>query len=73
MPRHQDSAKFTTAEKAENHDNLMPLLNSMYHEFQELSKKKPDGVLKQAQGGNRKSAAAGHTWNPRRRTDESIS
>ena len=35
----------TTAEKTEKHDNLMPLLNSMFREFQELSKKKPDGVL----------------------------
>ena len=25
--------------------SLMPLLSSMFHEFQELSKKKPDGVL----------------------------
>ena len=40
MPR--DS---TTTEKAEKHDNLMPLLNSMFREFQELSKKKPDGAL----------------------------
>ena len=35
----------TTAEKTEKHDNLMPLLNSMFREFQELSKKKPDGAL----------------------------
>ena len=45
MPRTRDSFDSTTAEKAEKHDDLMPLINSMYHEFQELSKKKPDGVL----------------------------
>ena len=45
MPGTRDSFDSTTAEKAEKHDDLMPLINSMYHEFQELSKKKPDGVL----------------------------
>ena len=45
MPRKPKRSDFTTAEKAEKHDNLMPLLNSMFREFQELSKKKPDGVL----------------------------
>ena len=29
----------------EKHDNLMPLLQSMLGEFQELSKKKPDSAL----------------------------
>ena len=45
MQRNLNSSDFTTAEKAEKHDNLMPLLNSMFREFQELSKKKSDGVL----------------------------
>ena len=45
MPRDRDSSDLTTAEKTEKHDNLMPLLNSMFREFQELSKKKPDGAL----------------------------
>ena len=31
--------------RAEKHDDLMPLLNSMFREFQDLSKKKPDGAL----------------------------
>ena len=45
MPRSHDSSEYTTAEKAETHDNLMPFLDSMFREFQELSKKKPDGAL----------------------------
>ena len=45
MPKTRDSFGSTTAEKANKHDDLMPLIESMYHEFQELSKKKPDGVL----------------------------
>ena len=45
MSKNRNRSDFTTAEKAERHDNLMPLLKSMFHEFQELSKKKPDGVL----------------------------
>ncbi|WP_096703266.1 hypothetical protein [Magnetospirillum sp. 15-1] len=35
----------TTAERAAAYDALEPLLNAMFREFQELSKKKPDGVL----------------------------
>ena len=45
MPRNPKRSVCTTAEKTEKHDNLMPLLRSMFHEFQELSKKKPDGAL----------------------------
>ncbi len=30
---------------AEAHDALMPLLRAMFRDFQDLSKKKPDGVL----------------------------
>ena len=45
MRRDQYSRDFTTQEKAEKHDNLMPLVQSMFREFQELSKKKPDGPL----------------------------
>ncbi len=45
MPEDRNSSVFTTTEKAEKHDNLMPLLESMFREFQELSKKKPDGAL----------------------------
>ena len=45
MPGNSVSFGFTTAEKAAKHDDLMPLLNSMFREFQELSKKKPDGAL----------------------------
>lgn len=45
MPKTRYSFGSTTAEKANKHDDLMPLIESMYHEFQELSKKKPDGVL----------------------------
>ena len=45
MLRGRYSSEFTTNEKAENHEDLMPLLNSMFLQFQELSKKKPDGAL----------------------------
>ena len=45
MSKDRNSFNFTTAEKAEKHSNLMPLLISMSDEFKELSKKKPDSVL----------------------------
>ena len=45
MSKGRNSSYFTTHEKTEKYINLMPLLNSMFHEFQELSKKKPDGAL----------------------------
>ena len=45
MPRKKGSSEYTTAEKSEKHDDLQPLLNSMFQEFQELSKRKPDGAL----------------------------
>ena len=35
----------TTSAKAATHDTTMPLLNSMYSEFKELSKKKPDAAV----------------------------
>ncbi|MFH2102222.1 MAG: hypothetical protein ABIJ39_02540 [Chloroflexota bacterium] len=35
----------TTADKASTHDTTMPLLESMYSEFKELSKKKPDAAV----------------------------
>ena len=43
--KRQDSTNYTTAEKGAKHDDLMPLLSVMFREFQDLSKKKPDGVL----------------------------
>lgn len=45
MRRSQYSRGRTTRDKAEKYDNLMPLLQSMSREFQELSKKKPDGFI----------------------------
>ncbi len=42
MRSNQDS---TTADKASTHDTTMPLLVSMYAEFKELSKKKPDAAV----------------------------
>lgn len=36
---------YTTKEKAQNHDTTMPLLEAMYSEFKELSKKKPDSAV----------------------------
>lgn len=39
-------AKFyTTKEKAQTHDTMTPLLEAMYAEFKELSKKKPDAAV----------------------------
>lgn len=35
----------TTPDKAATHDTTMPLLDSMYSEFKELSKKKPDAAV----------------------------
>lgn len=35
----------TTSDKATTHDTTMPLLDSMYLEFKELSKKKPDAAV----------------------------
>jgi hypothetical protein len=35
----------TTTELANMHDTTMPLLNAMYGEFKELSKKKPDAAI----------------------------
>lgn len=35
----------TTKKKAELHEVVMPLLQAMYAEFKEFSKKKPDAVL----------------------------
>ncbi|MDF1643299.1 MAG: hypothetical protein P1U80_03845 [Pseudomonadales bacterium] len=37
--------QYTTNEKSSTHDTVMPLLNSMYLEFKELSKKKPDAAV----------------------------
>ncbi|WP_206598059.1 hypothetical protein [Sulfurovum riftiae] len=36
---------YTTEEKAQNYDTTMPLLEAMYIEFKELSKKKPDAAV----------------------------
>ena len=45
MARSRGSTDFTTKEKASKHEALNPLLQAMHQEFQELSKKKSDGVL----------------------------
>lgn len=36
---------YTTKEKGQDHDTTMPLLEAMYSEFKELSKKKPDSAV----------------------------
>ena len=43
MPRAR--AALTIAAKGKRHDDFMPLVEAMLREFQELSKKKPDGAL----------------------------
>lgn len=40
-----EGTESTTQEKSEAHDNMMPLLEAMYGEFKELSKKKPDAAV----------------------------
>jgi len=35
----------STTEKGDKYDTLMPLLEAMFREFQDLAKKKQDGVL----------------------------
>jgi hypothetical protein len=45
MPKRTADLAYTTAERGARHDSLMPLLEAMYREFKELSKKKPDGAL----------------------------
>jgi hypothetical protein len=39
------TSEATTTEKAARYDTLMPLLQAMFREFQDLAKKKPDGNL----------------------------
>ncbi len=40
--------KTTTLEKADLYEITMPLLQAMYREFKELSKKKPEGAVSKA-------------------------
>ena len=41
----RDRKQRTTKKKAELHEVVMPLVQAMYEEFKEFSKKKPDAVL----------------------------
>ncbi|MGI2176379.1 hypothetical protein [Shewanella ulleungensis] len=41
----KEDQQYTTNEKSSTHDTVMPLLDSMYLEFKEFSKKKPDAVV----------------------------
>lgn len=41
----RDRKQRTIKKKAELHEVVMPLLQAMYEEFKEFSKKKPDAVL----------------------------
>lgn len=45
MTRRSQADALTTAEQAAKHDSLSPLLSAMFREFQEFTKKKPEGVL----------------------------
>lgn len=45
MRKNIDQTEETTRAKAEQHDMLYPILNSVFHEIKELSKKKQDGPL----------------------------
>jgi hypothetical protein len=43
-----DDGRATSAAQAEAWEVAQPLLNAMYNEFKELSKKKPDGAVSKA-------------------------
>jgi hypothetical protein len=45
MPSIQRNDELTSAKKASDHVTLMPLLEAMFREFQDASKKKPDGAV----------------------------
>jgi predicted glycosyltransferase len=45
MARNNQPGNITTRGQADKHEALNPLVSAMYEEFQELSRKKPDGVL----------------------------
>jgi hypothetical protein len=45
MAKNKPRRDVTTTERVGLYENLQPLLEAMYHEFQELSRKKQDGVL----------------------------
>jgi hypothetical protein len=45
MFNEENDADGTTLDRADSYDALMPLLAAMFREFQDLAKKKPDGVL----------------------------
>lgn len=45
MKKQVDDKPYTTAANVEKYETLKPLLEAMFHEFGELSKKKPDGAL----------------------------
>lgn len=47
MARPRPQTSKTTPEKASEFSTLNPLLEAMYREFQELSRKKPDGQVGQ--------------------------
>ncbi len=51
MSRGRSSTDMTTEERGRKHDELMPLLTAMFREFQDLSKKKPDGALNKRKVG----------------------
>lgn len=44
-PNTSKNEAFTTPERGTKYDTLKPLLQAMFMEFKELSKKKPDGAL----------------------------
>jgi hypothetical protein len=45
MSSEADGHATVSAEKAENYEDLMPLLEAMANEFRDATKKKPDAVL----------------------------
>lgn len=51
MGKRGQSQSRTTRERAEKHDALVPLLKAMHREFQDLSRKKPDGTVSKGKIG----------------------
>ena len=43
---------YTTKERAQAYDTTMPLLEAMYLEFKDLSKKKPDAAVSKSKNKN---------------------
>jgi hypothetical protein len=53
ISREEDQTDHSVDDKGEKYGDLMPLLNAMYREFQDVAKKKPEAPLSKVQVVNR--------------------